>query len=47
MQKNDIGIIVLGLAMIAASLFYFDSQSNFKIRIWKSTPLGIHGQILK
>lgn len=47
MQKNDIGVIVLGLVMMAASLFYFDSHSNFQIRIWKSTPLGIHGQILK
>ncbi len=46
MEKNDIGVILIGLAMITATLVYFDRASNLEVGIGSHSHLGIHTQLI-
>lgn len=46
MEKNDIGVILIGLAMITATLVYFDRASNLEVRIGSHSYLGIQTKLI-
>ena len=46
MEKIDIGVILLGLAMITATIVYFDRASNLEMRIGNHSYLGIHTKLI-
>ena len=45
MEKNDIGVILIGLAMITATLVYFDRASNLEVNIGNYSYLGIQTKL--
>jgi len=46
MEKNDIGVILLGLAMITATIVYFDRASNLEVRIGSHSYPGIQTKLM-
>lgn len=47
MEKNDIGVIIIGLAMITATLVYFDRASTLEVRIGQYSQLGIQTKLFE
>ncbi|MFP4415163.1 hypothetical protein [Coleofasciculus sp.] len=45
MKKNDIGVILIGLAMITATLVYFDRASNLEVKIALNIPSNLLSRI--
>ncbi|MFP4100362.1 hypothetical protein [Coleofasciculus sp.] len=46
MEKNDIGVILLGLAMITTTIVYFDRASNLEVRIGSHSYPGIQTKLI-
>lgn len=46
MEKIDIGIIFVGLAMITATIVYFDRASNLEVKIGSHSYPGIQTKVI-
>ncbi|MEQ8969233.1 MAG: hypothetical protein RIE73_02425 [Coleofasciculus sp. C1-SOL-03] len=46
MEKIDIGVIFIGLAMITATIVYFDRASNLEVRIGSHSHLEIQTKLI-